>query len=121
MKTVEIRNQTSPGNPSVVKMCDTFFSRLLGLMFSKPLSEEGGIVMDEKTSSKMNSAIHMLFVSYPLAVLWLDPDLVVVDKVLAKPWALAYVPKAPAQWVVELHASRLDDFTVGDQLTLTEV
>lgn len=121
MKTVDINNTTKPVPPSTVKLCDTYFSRLMGLMFSKPIPKEGGIIMDEKFSSKMNAAIHMLFVNFPITVLWLDPDLVVVDKVLAKPWRPAYVPKAPARWVVELHASRMDDFAEGDHLALNEV
>ncbi len=66
----------------------------------------------------MNSSIHMLFMNYAIAVIWLDRDLVVVDKVLAKPWALAYLPKKPARYVVELHSSRLDDFAEGDQIEL---
>ncbi len=31
----------------------------------------------------MNSSIHMLFMNYAITVIWLDRDLVVVDKVLA--------------------------------------
>ena len=99
-------------------MCASFSSRLRGLMFTQEISPEGGIIMDEKRPSRMDSAIHMLFMNYPITVLWLDPDLVVVDKVLAKPWALAYLPQKPARYVVELHASRLDDFAVGDQLEM---
>jgi hypothetical protein len=44
--------------------------------------------------------------------------LVVVDKVLAKRWALAYVPKKAARYVIELHPSRLGDFADGDQVEL---
>ena len=101
-------------------MCESFFSRLRGLMFAKEISPDGGIVMDEKVPSRMNAAIHMLFMNFYIAVIWLDRDLVVVDKVLAKPWALAYVPKKAARYVVELHASRLNDFADGDQIALTD-
>ena len=115
---VSIVNQTSPTGEIQVKVCESFFSRLQGLMFTKEIKPEGGIIMDEKVHSRMNASIHMLFMNYPIAVIWLDPDLVVVDKVLAKPWALAYLPKGAARYVIELHPSRLDDFNEGDQIEL---
>ena len=118
MKFVAIVNKTSPAGEIRVKVCESFFSRLKGLMFSREIEPDGGIIMDEKTATRMNSSIHMLFMNYKIAVIWLDQNLVVVDKVLAKPWALAYVPKKPARYVIELHPSRLDDFSDGDQVEL---
>lgn len=120
MKTVELVNSTSPTGKTVVKVCDTFLSRLLGLMFTKAVPKDGGIILDGRRPSRVNSAIHMFFMNYPITVLWLSPDLVVVDKAPAKPWVPAYIPKAPARYIVELHAARLDDFSVGDQLALAE-
>ena len=87
-------------------------------MFTKEIAPDGGIIMDEKTATRMNSSIHMLFMNFEIAVIWLDQNLVVVDTVLAKPWALAYVPKKPARYVIELHPSRLGDFSNGDQVEL---
>ncbi len=118
MKTVSLINQTSPTGKIQIRVCESYFSRLRGLMFTKEIAPEGGIIMDEKIPSRMNAAIHMLFMNFDIAVIWLDRDLVVVDKVLAKPWALAYMPKKAARYVVELHPSRLDDFTDGDQIEL---
>ena len=87
-------------------------------MFTKAIEPNRGIIMDEKIPSRMNATIHMLFMNFDIAVIWLDRDFVVVDKVLAKPWALAYMPKKAARYVVELHPSRLDDFAEGDQVEL---
>ena len=120
MTSVKLINQTAPTGEPIIGVCESYLSRLRGLMFTRELAPSGGIIMDEKAPSRMNAAIHMLFMNYPIAVLWLDPDLVVVDKVLAKRWALAYVPKKPARYVVELHASRLADYAVGDQLALAD-
>jgi uncharacterized membrane protein (UPF0127 family) len=85
-------------------------------MFSKDLEADAGIVIVEAGESRVNTAIHMMFMNYDIAVLWLDKNLVVVDKVLAKKWALFYMPKAPAQYVVELHRSKFSEYEVGDQL-----
>jgi uncharacterized membrane protein (UPF0127 family) len=58
----------------------------------------------------------MMFMNYDITVLWLNNDMVVVDKALAKRWALYYGPKEPAQYILEIHPSRYDDFEIGDQL-----
>jgi uncharacterized membrane protein (UPF0127 family) len=76
---------------SQVNWCDSFGGKLLGLMFRKSLDESEGLLMVEPRASKLNTSIHMLFMNFAIATVWLDQDLRVVDKVLAKPWRLAYV------------------------------
>ena len=99
-----------------VKYCDTFLSKFLGLMFSRELKPDFGIIIVEKHETRINTAIHMMFMNYDLAVLWLDKKMVVVDKVLAKKWVPFYASKKPAQYVVELHHSKFSKFSIGDQL-----
>jgi uncharacterized membrane protein (UPF0127 family) len=89
-------------------------------MFSKELADDAGIVIAEAGESRINTAIHMMFMNYDITVLWLDKNLVVVDKVLAKKWALFYMPKAPAQHVVELHRSKFPEYEIGDQLMFVD-
>ena len=45
----------------------------------------------------------------------------VVDTVLAKPWRLSYMPKAPAQYVVETDPSLLELIAEGDHLHFTRL
>ena len=99
-----------------LKVCDTFFSKFRGLMLTREIPQDGGIMIVEKGESKVNTSIHMMFMNYDITVLWLDSKMVVVDKVLAKCWKLYYGPKAPAQYILEIHASRFNDFEIGDQL-----
>ena len=120
MKFVKLYKAASPGPVVRVKYCDTFFSNFLGLMFKKDLEPDGGVLLVENRESRLNTAIHMLFMNFDLAVLWLDADLVVVDKVLARKWVPLYVPRQPAQYVAELHPSRYSEFEVGEQLALEE-
>ena len=119
MKTVKIRKSSSPLNSVNVKYCDTFFSKFIGLMFSRELKPDFGIIIVEKKESRINTAIHMMFMNYDLAVLWLDKKMVIVDKVLAKRWVPFYASKKPAQYVVELHRSKFSEFSIGDQLILS--
>ncbi|MFU8827626.1 MAG: DUF192 domain-containing protein [Brevefilum sp.] len=120
MKIVNLRNASSDSPSFHVKYCDTFFSKLIGLMFSNELEPDHGLILVEKKESKANTAIHMLFVNYDITALWLDRNLVVVDKALAKRWRPAYVPKIPAQYVVELHRDHYPSFNIGDQLILSD-
>ena len=89
-------------------------------MFSRELKIDEGIILAESRESRINTSIHMLFMYYDLAVLWLDKDLCVVDKVLAKKWFPFYFPKKPAQYVLELHKSQFPRFSIGDRLVFSD-
>lgn len=96
--------------------CDSFFSRLRGLMFRRALGESEGIVLVEKRESRLDTSIHMLFMSFSIATVWLDSKFRVVDVCLAKPWRPFYASRAPAQYVVEASPSLLEKVSIGDEL-----
>ncbi len=87
-------------------------------MFEEHIGSHNGILLKMEQLSRLNSSIHMLFMNFDIAVIWLDENLVVVDTTLAKRWHLYYAPSKPAVSVVETHPARLDDFRMGDQLEL---
>lgn len=116
LKTVIISKETSPGTDITLKYCDTFLSKLIGLMLTRELHQDQGILLVQNNETKINSSIHMLFMFYDITVLWLDKNMVIVDKVIAKKWAPFYMPKQPAQYVVELHHSKFPEYSVGDKL-----
>ena len=89
-------------------------------MFTMGLPGDGGILLADKAESRVNAAIHMFFMAYDITVLWLDKDQVIVDKALAKRWRPFYMPKQPAQYVVELHRDRYDDYAIGDKIAWEE-
>jgi uncharacterized protein len=99
------------------RLCSSFWSKLRGLMFRRTLPEGEGLIFVYGRESKMNASIHMLFMAFPIATVWLDKDHRVVDKTLAKPWRLAYAPRLPAQYVIEARPGLLERVTVGDHLT----
>jgi len=65
----------------------------------------------------MDSSIHMLGVRFDLAVFWINSEMTIVDKILAGAGKPAFFPKAPARYVLEVHASRLNDFEIGQSIT----
>jgi len=121
LKTCILTNSTTRSARIQVNYCESFLSRLKGLMFSRQIPVDQGIILVENKESKINTSIHMMFMNFDLTVLWLDKDLVVVDKVLAKKWVPIYFPKTRAQYVVELHSNQIANFSIGDQLFLTDI
>lgn len=120
MKSLTLHTTASPQQTVNIRRCDSFFSKLRGLMFTINLPKDCGILIADKAESRINSAIHMLFMNFDITVLWLNKNQIIVDKALAKRWRPVYIPKQPAQYVVELHRDRYDDYTIGDKITWEE-
>ncbi len=116
-KPLKVHNRTRPlASPLVVQPCETFRCRLLGLMGRRELASNEGLLFRWPKAGRADTAIHMLFMRFPIAVIWLDSRGVVVDARRARPWVDFLVPKAPAQYVLELHANRLPEFAIGDHI-----
>jgi uncharacterized membrane protein (UPF0127 family) len=101
-----------------VKWCDAFLSKGRGLMFRQAIGEDQAFVFAESRESIGLTSIHMFFVFFPIAVIWLDAERKVVDKLLARPFRPYYAPQRPAQYFVEGHPSILDKVQIGDRLEL---
>ena len=115
-KIVKIRTFSSPNTVVDVKYCDTFLSKFIGLMFSRELKPDQGLIIVEKSESRINTAIHMMFMNYDITVLWLDKNMAIVDKALARKWVPFYSSKKPAQYVIELHKSKFSEYSIGNKL-----
>lgn len=98
------------------KWCDGFGSKLRGFTLRRNLAVEDGLVLVEKSDSKMNTSIHMLFVFFDLGVIWVNDAGEVVDTAVAKKWRLSYIPQAPARYVIEGHPFIIDGVKVGDHI-----
>lgn len=105
---------------NTAKWCDGFGSKLRGFTFRRHLAESDGLVLVEKKDSRISTAIHMLFVSFDLGVIWVNDAGTVVDKALAKPWRLSYTPQSAARYVIELHPSLLEKVNIGDHIKFIE-
>jgi uncharacterized membrane protein (UPF0127 family) len=103
-----------------VEYCDTFLTQLRGLTFRRRLSRDEGLILAGRRDSRLDSSIHMLFVRFDLAVMWINSDMKVVDKVLARSWRPAYFPKEPAMYVLEIHPERWKDFLIDDTVEFND-
>ena len=98
------------------RWCDRFSSKLRGFTFRRALAPDEGLVLVEERESRLNTAIHMLFVFFDLGVIWVGDDGRVVDKVRARPWRLSYAPQAPARYVIEGDPDLLEQVEIGDRV-----
>ena len=79
----------------------------------------GLATVDEYRESLMNAAIHMLFMRFDIAVVWMDANFTVVDAQLARRWRPSYVPARPAQYTLETRPEYLSEFQTGDIIRIT--
>jgi uncharacterized membrane protein (UPF0127 family) len=110
---VENKNRLIDRLPHI-KYCDTFLTQLRGLTLRPELSLDEGLLLVGTRDSRIDSSIHMLFVSFDLTVVWINSHMQVVDKIVAKSWRPAYFSKQPARYVLEIHPDRWGDYEIGD-------
>jgi uncharacterized protein len=103
-----------------VKWCATFGSKLCGLMFRRSIDPDEGLVLVETRSSIAATSIHMFFVPFDIAAIWLDENFQVVHKVLAKSWRPYYASPQAARYVLEGPPALLDRITIGEVLRFEE-
>jgi uncharacterized membrane protein (UPF0127 family) len=111
--TIENKNRKLESLPRI-KYCDTFLTQLRGFTFRPRLALDEGLLLVGTRDSRLDSSIHMFFVSFDLTVIWINSDMQVVDKVIAKSWRPAYFSKQPARYVLEIHPERWGDYEIGD-------
>lgn len=98
------------------KMANTFVSRFKGLMLRKSLPEDEGLYL-----KKCNS-IHMFFMKFPIDVLFIDKNSLVVHTLKDfKPWKVSQIIKGAID-VLELASGTIDklNIMVGDHIIVSE-
>jgi uncharacterized protein len=121
MRYVNVRNRATGGLlRRRVEWCESFVSRLRGLMFRASLNEGEALILVEAADSRAATSIHMFFVPFAIAAIWIDSQHRVVDKVEARPWRPFYAARAPARYVLEAAPELLDQVTIGDELVFED-
>ncbi len=100
-----------------VKECTGFFSKFRGLMFSKRLRRGEGILLEHSFESRWFTSLHMIFVFFPIDILWLNKHYAVVDvRRDVKPFIPFILPKKKAKYVIELCPNMTNPISLGDIL-----
>lgn len=117
MHLIAIDNVSRPlKTPLQAIYCASFLCRLRGLTFRRSVPPEQGLLLVQPADSRINASIHMLGVLVDLAVIWINSDHVVVDKVFARRWHPGYIPSLPARFILEISSERLEEFEAGDRV-----
>lgn len=88
-----------------VEMADSFWTRFRGLQLRSPLPKERGIFLTPCSS------LHTCFMRFPIDVLMLDSNLVVLkQRRNIQPWRLVFCPKQTSS-VIETGVDTLPDMT----------
>ena len=95
-----------------VKICDTFWKRFRGLMFSHRRTVL--LVFDRAG----RHAIHMFFVFFPITVVWLDAGGRVVEAHKASPFSPLHRPREKAERILEIPAHGGLGIEVGDRIII---
>lgn len=91
-----------------IKIANTFFKRLLGLMFKKDI-DYGLLFINISYPS-----IHTSFMRFDIDVYFLDENKIIVDKVTLKPWRY-YKTKEKTKYILETKKDELK-IKIGESL-----
>jgi len=93
------------------RLAATFFERLLGLMFRASIAKDEALIFHNVNS------IHMLFMRFPIDVLYLDKDNQVLKvKHSLKPWRMSSCIRAKATIELPAKKARETATETGDTL-----
>jgi len=115
-RRVDLKRKSGETLLAGVRWCDSFASRLRGLMFRRGLNPGEALILAEAADSRSATSIHMFFVPFAIAAVWIDSRGRVVDKVLARPWRPFYAARAPARYVLETDPQFLERIDIGDEV-----
>jgi len=99
-----------------VRWCQSRLCRLRGLQFKRGLAPDEALILVHGSDSIATTSIHMFFVFFPIAAIWIDSQGLVTSAQLAKPWRPYYASPKPARYVLEASPELLNKLSVGDQV-----
>jgi len=114
-KTVAVVLQSS-GEVLVAaaRWCEGPVCRLFGLQLRRGLGSGEGLLLVHPREGTLGSSIHMFFVFFPIAAVWINAQRIVTSAQLARPWRPYYVSPVPARYVLEADPDLLQRVKAGD-------
>ncbi len=99
-----------------VRFASNILERTKGLMFEDKKNFDYALIFEFPQESKIGCSLHMLFVFFPIDVLFLNKEKKVVDKVTLNPFVPNYTPKKPSKYVIELPKGKTKGIKLGQKI-----
>ncbi len=116
-----IHSETGEVVLAKVRWCESAWCRLLGLQFRRQLAPDEGLLLVHPRPGTFATSIHMFFVRFSIAAVWIDDSGQVTAAQLARPWRPYYASPASARFVLEAAPSLLERVAVGDRLAFARL
>lgn len=94
--------------------CQSYLCKLRGLQFRRRLEPGEALIIVHSEDSVVQTSIHMFFVFFPIAAVWINSVGEVTSAQLAKPWRPYYASPEPARYVLETTPDFLDRISPGE-------
>ncbi len=101
---------------SKTRFAQGFFGNMKGLVFEREENFDYALVFPLPYESRFGASVHMMFVFFPIDIVFLDAQKKVVDKATLRPWMINYTPRAAAKYFIELPIGCGEKIKVGDTL-----
>ncbi|HMK45185.1 MAG TPA: DUF192 domain-containing protein [Methanocella sp.] len=100
-----------------VELASTLIKQTIGLMFRSSIPEHYAMIFDMRREQYIG--IHMLFVRFPIDLVYLDKDRRITDIKRLRSWTGVAFPSRPARYAIEMRvgASERSGLKVGDVLS----
>ena len=99
---------------AAARWCESPVCRLFGLQLRRGLGSGEGLLLVHPREGTLSSSIHMFFVFFPIAAVWINAQGRVTSAQLARPWRPYYVSPVPARYVLEADPELLQRVRPGD-------
>jgi len=99
-----------------VKLAQNSWERTKGLMFEEKKKFNYALVFNFPVESRIGCSLHMLFVFFPIDVLFLNKNQLIVDKATLSPFIPNYTPKKAAKFVIEMPKGKAKVAKIGQKV-----
>jgi uncharacterized membrane protein (UPF0127 family) len=100
-----------------VRFASNTWERTKGLMFENEKNFNYALVFSFPVESRIATSLHMLFVFFPIDVLFLNKNKVIVDKATLTPFMPNYTPRKAAKYVIEMPMGKAKGFKIGQKVS----
>lgn len=99
-----------------VRHCRNFAEQAKGLMFERRKNFDYALVFHLPFESRAGVSVHMMFVFFPIDIVYLDRQKRIVEIARLRPWQLNHTPAKPAKWFIELPEGKARGLRVGQKM-----